>query len=96
MTAPLSFRETFMGGGRFPIYSASPSTCLYRFYEKDRTLLSLTLFAPLLFAGSDKAHEHGRGSFKNKIGLQLWSLRDLTKEDPEVALDLVKAWGSSS
>ncbi|MBD5778325.1 sugar phosphate isomerase/epimerase [Pelagicoccus sp. NFK12] len=57
------------------------------------TLLSLTLLAPFLFAGSDKAHEHGHGSFKNKIGLQLWSLRDLTKEDPEVALDLVKAWG---
>ncbi len=50
--------------------------------------LLLSLFASTLLH-SGEAHTH----FSDNIGIQLWSLRDLTKENPELALDLVKAWG---
>lgn len=67
-------------------------------------LLSLLSLLPgLVYAGCGKDHHaaHGHGhahahdafNFHDHIGIQLWSLRDLSKEDPEKMLDLVKAYG---
>lgn len=50
-------------------------------------MLAVSLLAPALRATDSGAH------FRTHLGLQLWSVRTLLKEDAAAALDRVQGWG---
>lgn len=54
--------------------------------------LTSTLLLTDAQTGESK-HEHSEFCFHDSIGIQLWSLRSISQDDPELALDLVKAYG---